>query len=92
MKDLCVVKFKNGRYAIRKTDCDLDFRYLDLDVITRWRYDSSWAYNTLDAFEYCCTTDSEEEILKKFDKIVNKLEEESSVEVIRRFFCDAELD
>ena len=86
MKDLCVVKFKDGRYAIRKTDCDLDFRYLDLYDTTWWRYESS------KAFKNYCTIDSKEEILKKFDKTVNSLEEESNVEVIRRFFCDAELD
>ena len=86
MKDLCVVKFKDGRYAIRKTDCDLDFRYLDLHDTTWWRYDNS------EAFKDCCTTDSKKEIFKKFDKIENNLKEESNVEVIRKFFCDAELD
>ena len=86
MKDLCVVKFKDGRYAIRKMDCDLDLRYLDLHDTTWWRYDSS------EAFKDCCTTDSKKGILKRFDKIVNNLEEESRVEVIKSFLYNAELD
>ena len=86
MMNLCVVKFKDGRYAIRKLNCNLDLRYLDLHNTNWWGYDSS------EAFKDCCTTDIKKEIFKRFDKIVNNLEGESSAEVIRRFFCDAELD
>ena len=91
MKDLCVVKFKDGRYAIRKMDCNLDFSYLKLHKTT-WGSYIWWRYDNSEDFKDCCTTDSKKEILKKVDKIVNKLEEESNVEVIRKFFCDAELD
>ena len=88
MKDLCVVKLKNGECVVRKMDCDSDLRYLDLHGTTWWVYDSS------KAFKVCCTTASKKIILKRFDKIVNNLIEEKKkrrVEVIKSFLCDSEL-
>ena len=92
MKDLCVVKLKNGECVVRKMDCDSDLRYLDLHGTTWWVYGSS------KAFKDCCTTDSKKRILKRFDKIVNNLIEERNnliekrrVEVIKSFLCDSEL-
>ena len=52
IRNLCIVKFGNGGYAVRKGV--LSYRYLDLEIPT----DMLWYHKDYEYFADCCLTDS----------------------------------